>query len=96
MDAGSQVEELTMDQNEKSLEEMFEEVSISPEELEQAKGGATASLSATRTLSSVFVRDRAVALVAPALVSDLSSFFNTGLGALNGGLVFRPDQDTGH
>ena len=83
-----------MGQNEKSLEHIFDEVSASPEELEQIKGGA--SLLSAAKLSATLVRPKALTTIDPRLVSDLSSFFNRGLGALDGGLVFRPDQDTGH
>ena len=91
-----------MQQNEKSLEEMFAEVTASPEELAQANGGAeyTRVLAADRltaTASKANVLKAAGALhLDERVLADISSYFNRGLGALEGGLAFRPDRDVGH
>lgn len=91
-----------MQQDEKSLEDIFAEVTASAEELEQTNGGAdytrvlaTERLTANASKANVLKATGAVRLDERAL-ADLSAYFNRGLSALEGGLAFRPDRDVGH
>ena len=89
-----------MEQNEKSLEEMFAEVTASPEGLEQVNGGASAArvlLADRRAAPRTEVLSAVGGLrLDERLLADLSGYFNRGLGALEGGMAFRPDRDVGH
>lgn len=77
-------------ENDKSLEQLFEEATLSDEEMAEAQGGALLLTrdAATRVINaSTLTRERLS-------IADLTAHFDKGLGDI--GYVLRPDRDVGH
>jgi len=76
-------------ENDKSLEQLFEEATLSDEEMAEAQGGA---LLLTRDAATRVIN--ASTLVKQLSIADLTAHFDKGLGDI--GYVLRPDRDVGH